>query len=409
MTSSKQKVYTSQFWLLCLSSLLFFASFNMLIPELPAYLSSLGGAEYKGLIISLFTITAMVSRPFSGKMADKVGRIPVMVIGTSVCFISSLLYPVVSSVAGFLLLRLVHGFSTGFTPTGLTAYLSDIIPAQKRGEAMGLLGTAGTVGMAAGPAIGGAVANNLGLNFMFYTSSGFAIVSILILTGIKETLQQRNPFTHDVLKIHKRDLFEPRVLVTCIVMVLTAYAYGAVYTVIPDFGEFVGIRNKGVLFTFLTVASLSVRLIAGKASDYYGRRNVLIFSTGLAVVAMVLLGFGSTPRDLMIAVTLYGLAQGITSPTLFAWATDLSDEKHKGRGISSLYIFMEMGIGMGAFASGWIYGNRPENFFITFIICAVLAGLAFLYLVTLRKPTPAPQPAPVTNPSESVGSELDQL
>jgi MFS family permease len=403
------RTYTRQFWLLCLSSLLFFASFNMLIPELPAYLSSLGGAEYKGLIISLFTITAMVSRPFSGKIADKVGRIPVMVIGTSVCFISSLMYPIVTSVAGFLLLRLVHGFSTGFTPTGLTAYLSDIIPAQKRGEAMGLLGTAGTVGMAAGPVVGGAVANNLGLNFMFYTSSGFAIISILILMGIKETLQQRNPFTHEVLKIHKRDLFEPRVLVTCVVMVLTAYSYGAVYTVIPDFGEFVGIRNKGLLFMFLTVASLSVRLIAGKASDYYGRRNVLIVSTGLAVVAMVLLGFGTTPRDLMIAVTLYGFAQGMTSPTLFAWATDLSDEQHKGRGISSLYIFMEMGIGVGAFTSGLIYGNQPENFMVTFVACAVLAGLAFLYLVTLRKATPAPQAVSVTSPAESVGSELDQL
>jgi MFS family permease len=407
--SAATPVYTRQFWLLCLSSLLFFASFNMLIPELPAYLSSLGGGEYKGLIISLFTITAMVSRPFSGKMADKVGRIPVMVIGTSVCLVSSLLYPIVSSVAGFLLLRLVHGFSTGFTPTGLTAYLSDIIPAQKRGEAMGLLGTAGTVGMAAGPAIGGAVANNFGLNVMFYTSSGFAVISILILMGIKETLQQRNPFTHEVLKIHKRDLFEPRVLVTCVVMVLTAYSYGAVYTVMPDFGEFVGIRNKGVLFTFLTVASLSVRLIAGKASDYYGRRNVLIFSTGLALVAMMLLGFGTTPRDLMIAVTLYGLAQGITSPTLFAWATDLSDENHKGRGISSLYIFMEMGIGVGAFTSGWIYGNQPANFMVTFVTCAVLAGLAFLYLVTLRKPTTVPHAGSVTNPAESVGSELDQL
>jgi MFS family permease len=124
------KVYTSQFWLLCLSSLLFFASFNMLIPELPAYITSLGGAEYKGLIISLFTITAMASRPFSGKIADKVGRIPVMIIGTSVCVVSSLMYPLLSSVAGFLILRLVHGFSTGFTPTGLTAYLSDMIPAQ---------------------------------------------------------------------------------------------------------------------------------------------------------------------------------------------------------------------------------------------------------------------------------------
>ena len=122
----------------------------MIIPKMPAYLTSLGGAEYKGLIISLFTVTAMLSRPFSGKIADKVGRIPVMIIGTSVCVLVSLLYPIISSVAGFLFLRLVHGFSTGFTPTGLTAYLSDIIPANKRGEAMGLLGTAGTVGMAAG-------------------------------------------------------------------------------------------------------------------------------------------------------------------------------------------------------------------------------------------------------------------
>ncbi len=407
--SAATPVYTRQFWLLCLSSLLFFASFNMLIPELPAYLSSLGGAEHKGLIISLFTLTAMVSRPFSGKIADKVGRIPVMVFGTTVCVVASMLYPVVSSVAGFLFLRLVHGFSTGFTPTGLTAYLSDIIPLRKRGEAMGLLGTAGTVGMAAGPAIGGAVANNFGLNVMFYTSSGFAVISILILMGIKETLQQRNPFTHRVLKIHKRDLFEPRVLVTCIVMVLTAYSYGTLYTVMPDFGEYVGIRNKGLLFTFFTIASLSVRLIAGKASDYFGRRSVLMVSTAMAASAMLFMGFAETPAHLMIAVTVYGLAQGMTSPTLFAWATDLSDEQHKGRGISSLYIFMELGIGVGAFASGWLYGNEPENFLITFLFCSVLAGLAFVYLVFFRTSPPAVRPVPVSQQAESVGSELDQM
>jgi MFS family permease len=397
--------------MLCLSSLLFFASFNMLIPELPAYLTSLGGAEYKGLIISLFTITAMASRPFSGKIADKVGRIPVMVIGTSVCVVSSLMYPLLSSVAGFLILRLVHGFSTGFTPTGLTAYLSDIIPVHKRGEAMGLLGTAGTVGMAIGPVVGASVANDFGLNSLFYTSSGFALISILILNGIRETLTPRNRFSTEVLKIHKRDLFEPRVLVTCVVMFLTAYSYGAVYTVMPDFGEFVGIKNKGLLFTFLTVASLSIRLVAGKASDYYGRRNVLLVSTAMAAIAMAMLGFGTEPRDLMIAISIYGLAQGITSPTLFAWATDLSDERFKGRGISSLYIFMEMGIGIGAFASGLIFGNDPSKFLLTFIICAVLAALSFLYLFTFgnkhaaigeRRDKRKAKEAPIA-------SELDQL
>src|SRR5689334_4090367 len=103
----------------------------MIIPELPAYLTSLGGGEYKGLIISLFTLTAMLSRPFSGRLSDRLGRVPVMVFGPIVCVVCSAIYPIVTTVAGFLVLRLVHGFSTGFKPTGQTAYLSDIIPAER--------------------------------------------------------------------------------------------------------------------------------------------------------------------------------------------------------------------------------------------------------------------------------------
>jgi MFS family permease len=356
----------------------------MIIPKMPAYLTGLGGAEYKGLIISLFTITAMISRPFSGKIADKVGRIPVMVIGTSVCVLISLLYPILSTVTGFLLLRLFHGFSTGFTPTGLTAYLSDIIPYNKRGEAMGLLGTAGTVGMAAGLAVGPGIANDFGLNAMFYCSSATAVASIAVLFGVKETLSDKKKFSAEVFKIHKRDLLEPRVLITCIVMLLTTYSYGAVFTVIPDLCTHVGIFNEGLPFMFLTVASLSVRLIAGKASDLYGRRKVLLVSSSLGLISMTMLGMASTPTEVLAAITVYGLAQGMTSPTLFAWATDLSDEKHKGRGISSLYIFMEMGIGIGAFLSGFIYANDSSNFFITFLTAGLLAGVAFLYLIFTR-------------------------
>jgi MFS family permease len=373
--------------MLCVSSLLFFASFNMMVPELPSYLTSLGGPQYKGLIISLFTITAMLSRPFSGKMADKVGRVPVIIIGSSVCFFASLMYPAVSTVFGFLMLRLVHGFSTGFTPTGLTAYLSDIIPANKRGEAMGIMGTAGTVGMAAGPAIGGAVANNFGLDAMFYVSSAFAIGSILVVLGVKETLVERKGFTTEVFKIHKRDLLEPKVLVACIVMLLIAYSYGTVFTVIPDFGEYTGIRNKGLLFTYLTVASLTIRLISGKASDYYGRRKILIVSTATTTIAMGIIAFADTQFMLIAGITLYGAAHGMNSPTLLAWAVDLSDEKNRGRGIASLYIFMEMGIGVGAFAAGLIYANDPSRFMVTFLTCSSLSFMAFVYLIThwLRK------------------------
>ena len=380
------QVYTPQFWLLCLSSALFFASFNMIIPELPAYLTSLGGAQHKGLIISLFTLTAMISRPFSGKLADKIGRVPVMMFGAVVCFVCSLIYPVLTTVSGFLLLRLAHGFSTGFSPTGISAYISDIIPVHKRGEAMGMMGTAGTVGMAAGPAIGGAIANNFGLNSMFYCSSFFAVVSIVILFGIKETLQQKQSFSLFLLKVQKKDLFEPRVLAACLVMALAAYAFGAVYTVIPDFGEFVGIKNKGVLFTFLTIASLLVRLLAGKASDLYGRVPVLKVTTLVIVLSMVIIGLAESPVMLIVGVTFYGFAQGSTSSTLLAWATDLSDEQHRGRGIGSLYISMEFGIGIGALASGLLYANQSSHFFLVFATSAALSLAAFAYLL-FKKPS----------------------
>ncbi|RZK51750.1 MAG: MFS transporter, partial [Pedobacter sp.] len=102
MEKSSPSIYNLQFGLVCLSSFLFSASFNMLIPELPAYLTSLGGAEYKGLIIALFTLTAGISRPFSGKLTDTIGRVPVMAVGSLVCFVCGFLYPVLTSIAGFL-------------------------------------------------------------------------------------------------------------------------------------------------------------------------------------------------------------------------------------------------------------------------------------------------------------------
>jgi len=357
----------------------------MIIPELPSFLSALGGGEYKGLIIALFTVTAMISRPFSGKLSDTIGRVPVMVAGSAVCLVCSLIYPLTSTVFAFLLLRLLHGFSTGFTPTGQTALLSDIIPAERRGEAMGILGTAGSVGMAGGFSIGGWIASAYSHQVLFYSSAICAFVSVAIILGTKETLKERKRFHPSLLKVDTADLFDFRVIIPCLVMVLCAYAYGATVTLIPDYGEHYGIENKGLLFTYLTVASLVVRLLAGKASDAYGRVPVLRVSSALIALSMLVMALAETKLHLIIGVTLYGLAQGSTSPTLLAWATDLSNPNNKGRGIASVYIAMEFGIGMGAFISGLVYSNEVTNFLPAFVTCSALALMAFVFLVNRNK------------------------
>ncbi|NOT75933.1 MAG: MFS transporter [Cyclobacteriaceae bacterium] len=354
----------------------------MLVPGLFIYLPSIGGAEYIGLIISLFTVTAMISRPLSGKLADRIGRKPVIMAGALVCFICSLLYPVLTTVFGFLFLRLLHGFSTGFTPTGEAAYISDIIPPDRRGEAMGLMGTSSSLGMASGLSFGGWFISTYSMESLFYCSSAFAILSALIVITIKETVKEKHAITYRLLLVSKVDLFEPRVIMPCVVMGLCAYAYGTLFTIATDYSTFFAIENKGLLFTYFTIASLMIRLLAGRASDTYGRVRVLKFSTMIMTIAMGIIAFASTKMMLIIGVFMYGLGQGANSPTLLAWAADLSLPEHRGRGLASLYILMEFGIGIGAFFSGLIYVNNPLQFYIPFGVGGILSFIAFLYLWT---------------------------
>lgn len=376
--------YTLQFGLLCLSTFLFFSSFNMIIPELPAYLESLGGGEYKGFIIGLFTVTAGLSRPFSGRLTDTIGRIPVMVFGVVVCVLCGFIYPLVATVAGFLSLRLLHGFSTGFTPTGSSAYIADVVPLNKRGEAMGIVGLCSSLGMASGPFLGSSLAQVVSLKWVFWASSAAALLSILILTGMKETLHPKQPFRLSLLKLNFKEILEPRVLAPCIVLLLTTYSFGTVLTLAPDLSDSLGIKNRGLYFLFFTLASVTVRFFAGRVSDLKGRAPVLKAGALLYVVGMCLTGFAWLPEVFLAGGIFFGFAAGICSPTAFAWTVDLSREGQRGKGLATMYIALEAGIGLGALISGWIYSNKTENLSTAFGVGAVLAAGAWLYLHRLQ-------------------------
>ena len=375
------KRYNLQFWLLCLSSFLFFASFNMIIPELPSYLTKLGGGEYKGLIISLFTLTAMISRPFSGKLTDRIGRIPVMVFGAGVSIIIALLYPVTTSIVGFFILRLLHGFSTGFKPTGTVAYIADIVPDNRRGEAMGLSGVFGSIGMAAGPAIGGELVLRFSKDVMFYVSSGMAIMSVLILIGMKETLAKPQKFRWEFMQIHRNEIIDLKAIPPMVFLLFTVVSYGVVLTIIPDLTESLGFQNKGIFFSVFVAASIAVRVVAGRISDRFGREPVLVASSILIMPSMFMIGLATDQLMFFAGAVVFGIGSGINSPTVFAWTADLSDIRNRGKGMATMFIGLEAGIFAGAFISGWIYGNNLNNISMTFYFAAWMAGLALILLL----------------------------
>ena len=377
--------FTLDFFLLCLSSFLFFSSFNMIIPELPSYLTSLGGAEYKGLIIALFTLSAGLSRPFSGKLADKVGRIPVMIFGASVCFVVGMAYPLLSFVGGFLFLRFAHGFSAGFTPTGTSAYVADIIPFAQRGEALGIQSLFGSLGMAAGPAIGGWIASIWPIDVLFYCAAFTSVFSILILLRLKETLAVREPLKWGLFKLKRDELIEKRVLLPSLILFLSVFSFGVVLTIIPDLSTHLGIKNKGLFFAVFTLSSLGIRLIAGRTSDRLGRVVVMRMASLVMVVAMVAVAFATSKAMLLGSAVLFGAAVGMYSPTTTAWVVDRSLDQFRGRALATMYIFLELGIGLGAIISGWLYDNKPENFSTVFLSAAGVASVALLILLLIKR------------------------
>jgi len=386
MVKQTESIYTLQFGLVCLSSFLFSASFNMLIPELPAYLTGLGGAEYKGLIIALFTLTAGISRPFSGKLTDTVGRVPVMAVGSLVCFVCGFLYPLLTSVAGFLFLRLIHGFSTGFKPTATSAYVADLVPSDRWGEAMGVHGVCFSTGLAIGPAIGSAITGHFSIDILFYCSSLFALLSIVILANMKETLPNTQRFNFSHLKVKKEDIIEWQVIPAALITLLSYVSYGVILTVISDWSAHLGTSNKGLFFMVFTLSSLLVRFVAGKVSDKYGRILIIKISLLILIISLLAIAVAISSFWLMVASAIYGIASGMLSPTVSAWTIDLSKPTQRGKAVATMYIFLEVGIGAGALLAGSMFIDDITAIPHIFYACSAITFIALVYLWFVYKP-----------------------
>ena len=361
----------------------------MVIPELPAVLDRMGAGDHRGLIIALFTLTALVARPFSGRLADAVGRVPVMAFGSVVCVVCALIYPFISVFATFVLLRLLHGFSTGFSPTGFSAYVADIVPENRRGEAIGLVTTFGSLGMAVSPSLGSWIAANTSLDLMFAAAAVSGLASAVMFLRLPETLQNPVALRFHHLTIRRQDLFEPAVAGPCLVMILTAFSYGAMLTLVPDVSIGLGLTNKGIMFMVFALASVAVRIFAGRLSDRYGRLPVLVGGVVFLIAAMLLNGAAESRAILITGCIFYGFSNGIVSPTLFAWAADLCASEHKARAFASLYMSLELGIGFGALTTGYQMGGDVSRAGLGFWSGAGLGTVALLLLLFLmqgRKP-----------------------
>lgn len=378
---TKTTLWTRDFILICLANLTIFMGFQMLLPTLPVYVKFLGGDETMvGLIIGVFTISAVIIRPFTGIALDLYGRRIIFISGLLVFLLSSLAYNWTPTVLVLLAIRLVHGLGWGVASTATGTIVSDIVPRQRLGEGMGYFGLAGTLAMAVAPALGLYIISTMNFTVLFVASASLGLITLLLGAAIH--------YRNISGPAQRGALFEKTALRPSLVIFFTTTTYGAIVSFIALFAAQKGIANIGVFFTVYAFTLMLTRPVSGILVDRKGFNVVVTPGVILIAAAMVVLSQAETLWMFLLAGVIYGTGFGSVQPSMQALAVKNVPPNRRGAANGTFFSAFDMGIGVGA--TLWGYVSKFVDYSQMYLVAAVPALIALLLYWLLSRKDAAP-------------------
>src|SRR5690625_4952319 len=150
-----QKIFTKDFVIIWFANFFIFLGFQMTLPTIPIFVNELGGSDQLiGIIVGIFTFSALLFRPYAGHALETKGRGIVYLFGLSLFIISVGSFGFITGMSILILMRIIQGIGWGFSTTASGTIATDLIPPKRRGEGMGYFGLSGNLALAIGPALG---------------------------------------------------------------------------------------------------------------------------------------------------------------------------------------------------------------------------------------------------------------
>ena len=288
----------------------------------------------------------MAIKPLGGWGADRAGRKPIMVAGAALFSVAPVLYGWSHTVGALLGIRLLHGAGMGLYPAAGAAMVADLSPPNRRGEAVGFWGAAGSTALALGPLCAVWIVDRWGFAALFHLSTGIGLIALVLTVSQRETRTRvvAAPFT--LASLLSRAAFFPSFVIFCFMT-----TYGALVAFLAIYAQSRG-TNPGIFFLVMAVVIAIARGYAGILSDRVGRAPVAAAGQATAAAALVVLAADDGMAALAAAGALYGLGLGATQPSLTAWAVDLVGPEERGKAMGTFYSAFELGIASGAVGFG---------------------------------------------------------
>ncbi|GER68229.1 MFS transporter [Weizmannia acidilactici] len=387
MTQEKRNLY-----IMLVCNFLVGASMTMIIPFLSLYIKTFGHfsdvyvQRWAGYIFGVTFLVAFIMSPVWGRIGDKYGFKPTLVITGFGIAASIFCMGLANNVISLFITRFFMGIVTGFIPTSM-ALISAQTPKEEAGKVLGTLQMGNVSGSLFGPMIGGSIADSFGFKYTFIiTAATISIAALGVVFGIKE--KRREPVQKKAAHVSSIDVLKRivshRILIT--VMVIALLIQMANFSVQPLLALYVSHLTSagnvallsGMAFSATGFGNLLLTRQWGALGDKFGHAKVLLVLLVLACAFMVPQALVNNLWELIILRFLFGMVVGGMNPSIVAFIRLEAPLSMQGEVLGYNQSFRFLGNVTGPLLGGYVSGISGISS--VFYVTGILFIFAFVLL-----------------------------
>jgi MFS transporter, DHA1 family, multidrug resistance protein len=354
--------------------------FGIIIPVLPFYAEEMGASPTQlGLLMAVYSLMQLIFAPFWGKLSDRIGRKPIMMIGIAGLSLSFFIQAMSTELWMLFAARIIGGvLSSANMPTAM-AYVADITTPENRGKGMGIVGAAVGLGFVFGPAIGG-IFSKSSMSLPFYLAGSSSLITLVIIFFfLKESLQKNNNHSN---KESRWKAFSGPASVLFLLQLLISLSLSGLEATFAYFAAKkagLGAVQLGYIFMIMGFAGALVQGgLVGKLTKKYGEGKVIQGGIIVSAIGFALILLVDSFTTAAIFLSVFGIGNGVIRPSVSSLLTKTTDTGH-GSATGLLSSFDSLGRIVGPPLGGWLFSLSIGLPYISGAIISVLALALYQY------------------------------
>lgn len=383
MEHIKRPIWTKSFVSVSLTHFIVFVTFYALLTTLPIYvIDKLGGNEAQGgLVVTIMLLAAIIVRPFSGKLLEKLGKKKTLVLSILLFTITTFFYLVASQYEALLVLRFIHGLSFAILTTTTGAIAADVVPAERRGEGLGYFAMSMNIAVVVGPFIGLTMLQVTSFTNLFLVLSGIMVAGVIssILIQLPAQAEKEQPESPKKLSFH--DLFDTKAFPISFIACMIAFSYSSIISFISVYAHSLGLSSvSSYFFVVFAIVMILSRPSLGRAFDSRGPNIVIIPSLIVFATGLVTLGFIQSIGGLLLAGAIIGLGYGSLLPSFQTMAIQSTSDHRSGHATATFFTLYDTGIALGSYVLGILVSLSSFTVLYNMSALLVVAVLGIYYM-----------------------------